>query len=56
MIRGTGARWALLLLTTDTTGSQRGARWNPNSTGGPHLSLATCLQLPAGSLSLPQAH
>jgi len=28
-------RWALLLLTRDTTtGSQRGARWNPNSTGG----------------------
>ena len=31
-IRGTGG--ALLLLTRDTTGSQRGARWNPNSTGG----------------------
>ena len=29
-----GDRWALLLLTRDTTGSQRGARWNPNSTGG----------------------
>ena len=29
-----GHRWALLLLTRDTTGSQRGARWNPNSTGG----------------------
>ena len=27
-IRGTGG--ALLLLTRDTTGSQRGARWNPN--------------------------
>ena len=31
-IRGTGG--ALLLLTRDTTGSQRGARWTPNSTGG----------------------
>ena len=31
-IRGTGG--ALLLLTRDTTGSQRGARWAPNSTGG----------------------
>ena len=31
-IRGTGG--ALLLLTRDTTGSQRGARWTPTSTGG----------------------
>ena len=31
-IRGTGG--ALLLLTRGTTGSQRDARWNPNSTGG----------------------
>ena len=30
--RGTGG--ALLLLTRDTTGSQRGARWTPTSTGG----------------------
>ena len=29
-----GDRWALLLLTRDTKGAQRGARWNPNSTGG----------------------
>ena len=29
-----GDRWALLLLTRDTTCSQRDARWNPNSTGG----------------------
>ena len=31
-IRGTGG--ALLILTRDTTGSQRGARWTPTSTGG----------------------
>ena len=47
---------ALLLLTRDTTGSQRGARWTPTLHWRSHLSLATCLQLLAGSLSLPQAH
>ena len=32
LVVGTGG--ALLLLTRDTTGSQRGARWTPTSTGG----------------------
>ena len=34
-----GDRWALLLLTRDTTGSQRGARWNPNSATGGLISV-----------------
>ena len=48
-IRGTGG--ALLLLTRDTTGSQRGARWTPNSTGG----LISVLR-PASSFSLAVSH